>query len=215
MWFKLLKRKFNIINSRQFKAFTLVDLLVGMAVSSIVITTVAVFTISIYLKAETNTVRESLNQIINILAEQQKYIVDTLAFAKSNNLSNISQIRSSLIPNLNPQQTPLHNFGRFCDNQIQRIYYSMSIPNIAQDNQNTNIQLNLFESQSEYVSYNGPELAGLNNSRIDLQNIQLRIERKIEGNFIILNITARYNYDNTRMVTVPSYILRVNKASIC
>lgn len=218
MWFKLLERKFNIIHSKKLKAFTLVDLLVGMAVSSIVLTTVAVFTISIYLKTETNTVREALNQIINIIAEQQKYIIDTLAFAKSHNFSNINGIRSILIP-ASGSQNPLDNFNLFCNNQIETVYYSMSVPNLIENNGNTNVQVTLFTlptpPSNEYTQYSGPELAGLGNSRINLQNIQLRIERRIEGNFIILDTNVRYRYDYNRMVTVPSYILRVNRASIC
>lgn len=218
MWFKLLKKNIYRIKVKRFNAFTLVDLLVGMAVSSIVLTTVAVFTISIYLKSETNTVREALNQIVNILAEQQKYIVDTLVQANAENIPNLDQIRTNFFPSSN-NQNPLENFDIFC-NGNENLYYSMPIPTVLENSSNNLTNQNgailLIQVQTNnYSNYIGPSLAGINNSRINMQNIELRIERNREGNFIVLNTNVRYRYDSERIVSVPSYQLRINRASIC
>ncbi|MCX8034930.1 MAG: type II secretion system GspH family protein [Candidatus Dojkabacteria bacterium] len=195
------------------KAFTLVDLLVGMAVSSIVLTTVAVFSISIYLKAETNTVREALNQIINILAEQQKYVFDVLAYAKQQNLPNKDRLRVQFFPN---QQNTIDDFDTFC-NSTDSVHYSMFIDNNIINNSNNSLTIRFSKLNSTtYANYQGPVFAGVRNSRINTKNIKLLIERKRENNnYLVLITNVIYEYDTVRKVTVPSYQLRINRNSVC
>lgn len=190
------------------KGINLVEIIVAIGVSSIALTTSAIFSTRLMYRSQENFMADSSTQLQTLVAEQLKLIEADMTSARQK----YSSGDAAIFPSSLPSQSAWIGAGGLCAKQT--IHYSMTLPEVVNSSQTINLQLrelgqsefdankDSIESGNEFgfIPLKQAELTGAFSQLITQDNIVALALRKTEipsgiagiPNILLFEIVIRY-----------------------